>query len=326
MTRLLITGARQKLGLTNRPEWHLYEEAQVVELDPDSGSACVRLRYRSAPELCPAEDPSHVFKAGSIDGDRLLLCTQTEVLRVHPETMEIERRYSLPYLNDVHHIARVRGRLHAVSTGLDAVVSFDDDGELCAIENVLGEAPWERFDPDTDYRRVPTTKPHAAHPNYIFETPHGRWVTRFEQKDALCLDDPRRRIELPNGKPHDGWFDGESAWFTTVTGFVIRTDPESCKVTDVVDLNEIDGSGAPLGWCRGFALVDGVAFVGFSRLRHTAIRRNVSWARHGFRRKGSHAKRPTRIVAYDLPRRRQLHEWVLQDTQGQDAVFSILPL
>ena len=41
-----------------------------------------------------------------------------------------------------------------------------------------GQVPtWERFDPEVDYRQVPTTKPHETHPNFVFIVEEDVWVT-----------------------------------------------------------------------------------------------------------------------------------------------------
>jgi hypothetical protein len=64
--------------------------------------------------------------------------------------------------------------------------------------------------------------------------------------------------------------------------------------------------------------------VGFSRLRPTRFRRNVSWVKHGLRRVGRHRSGPTRLAAYSLEDERLLDEIDLEP-HGLNAVFSILP-
>lgn len=325
MPRFLIPGARQRVSTIERREWNLFEEAQLAGLDTDSGDVALRLKYRTPPELCPAEDPSHVFKCASFDGSELLLTTQTEVLSVDPVSMEVRQRYSSPSFNDVHHAARIDGQVHVVSTGLDCLVVLGEDGQPERYRYVLDGDVWQRFSPEVDYRRVATTKPHAAHPNYVFRTDEGIWVTRFEQRDAICLDRPGLRIPIEVGMPHDGVLHDGDVWFTTVNGWLVHGDPATGDVTERIDLNAIDTRGQPLGWCRGLTFVDGLAYVGFTRLRQTTIRRNVSWVRHGFQRVGAHAQLPTRIAAYDVERRALVGEWDLESV-NQNAVFSILPV
>jgi hypothetical protein len=62
--------------------------------------------------------------------------------------------------------------------------------------------------------------------------------------------------------------------------------------------------------------------VGFSRIRYTTLRRNLSWLRHGFRTGAFHGQRPTRIALYDLEAR-ALREEVDLETAGMGAVFSL---
>lgn len=320
MTSLVILGGRQRtVGLRMREEWRFFDEARVIGLDTATGETSVRMRHETPRELCPEIEPSFVFKAGSWDGSHLLLCTQTEVLTVDPAKMEIVERWSHPWLNDVHHVARLRGRLHVVSTGLDSLLVVDPRSGDVTLRPALDEDPWQRFDPKTDYRRVPTTKPHLSHPNFVFETRHGVWLTRLLQKDAVCLDDPGRRIDIGVGYPHDGHLFDDRVWFTTVNGHLVAADPESGRTVEHYDLNEIEGRGEPLGWCRGLHLEGDVAYVGLSRVRATRWRQHLSWIRPG-----DLPSSPTRIVAYDLRRRLRLAEWEVESA-GMSGIFSVLP-
>jgi hypothetical protein len=62
--------------------------------------------------------------------------------------------------------------------------------------------------------------------------------------------------------------------------------------------------------------------VGFSRIRYTTLRRNLSWIRHGFRESEHHRERPTRVSLYSLERLALLRQIDLEDV-GMGAVFSI---
>ena len=325
MTKLLVTGGRQTMSFQRKPEWHLYEEALLVELDTATGSAEAVMNYKTPAGLCPEDDPSYVFKGASFDGDELLVVAQTEVLRVALPSMSIVARYSEPTFNDLHHVRAVGDRIYVVSTGLDAVIVLDRDGNVLENVHVLGHDLWDCFDEKTDYRLIPTTKPHKSHPNHVFETPEGVWVTRISQRDAVLLSDLSRKIDVSAvGPPHDGTLHEGSVWFTTVNGFVAKTNPSTGIVEEAYNLNEIGGLDRPLGWCRGLGFADGVAFVGFSRLRSTKFRENLSWVKRGFKRDAVQRRLPTRVAAYDLDRGQLLQEWDLEET-GLGLVFSILP-
>ena len=338
MPRYFITGGRQRPSrLRTRQEWNAYEKAVLVELDTDTGARRTVLEYESPPGRRPVQAPSFVFKAGSWDGDQLLLCTQTEVVVFDPAAGRVVRTISHPWFNDVHHVERIGGRLHVVSTGLDLLLIFDEDDEnIAEWHSATGADPWERFDPDTDYRLVTTTKPHGAHPNYVFEADGAVWVTRFEQRDALRLTtgvaspgdatspaglatSPR----LAEDPVHDGVLHEGRVWFTVVSGEVVAVDPIGGAITARYDLRAMRAEGErPLGWCRGIHHAADHVLLAFSHLRPTAIKQNLSWLRKPLGRQQEPA--PTRVDAYDLTGGRRLASWELESS-GVSSIFSILP-
>ncbi len=323
MTKLLVLGARQRPPrLRKHSEWNLFDEARAALLDTETGEAKVVLRYRTPDGLCAPGEASHAFKAGSWDGERLLLCTQTEVLTVDPRDMSVVGHWSHPWLNDVHHVARLDGALQVVSTGLDSVLELR--GEKFRLRYTLTGDPWDRFDREADYRLVPHTKPHLSHPNFVFRTGHGIWATRFHSSDAVCLDEPSRTLDIGVGHPHDGHLHQGRVWFTTVNGHVVSFDAEAAADRFDHDLNAIEDCGVPLGWCRGLAFVGRSAFVGFTRLRATRWRKNLSWVRHGFQLPKGYTPFPTRVVQYDLAQGAQLGQWDLEPLD-LNVIFSVLP-
>lgn len=327
---LWVVGGEQRVQFSKPKEWTQYRQAVVVQVR--DGRPERVLEYETPPERRPdGETPSHVFKAATFEGDTAWLCTQTEVLVCDFPDFRIRRVISLPCFNDLHHVAPAPdGRLFVAVTGLDAVAELTPEGELIRLVSVLGGSPWDRFSPDVDYRKVPTTKPHRAHPNFIFFLDGKPWVTRFNQRDAVPVDGvngrPAFEIGVDEGV-HDGHIVGGGLFFTTVGGCVVRFDLATGERT-AFDLNRLQepDEDRPLGWCRGvLPVADGrQAWVGFSRLRYTTLRRNLSWLRHGFRETEHHRERPTRIALYDLGNgepvlRRQI------DLEGvrMGAVFSI---
>lgn len=322
MTRVFATGGRQRGSrFVRREEWNNFSTALLVELDTETGVSRVCLEYESPPGRCPERDPSHVFKAASWDGDRLLLCTQTEVLVYDPAAGRIERSISHPWFNDVHHVARLRGQLHVVSTGLDALLVLDEAGEVAELHSLGATATWRRFDQATDYRLVPTTKPHHAHPNYVFEAGGSRWITRFEQRDAVPIDGAGAPIRLADAPVHDGVPFGGSVWFTAVSGQVVEADTATGERRGSWELTSFDRERGPLGWCRGILVEDDRVLVGFSRIRPTQLKQNLAWLRVPLNRP---EPLPTRLTAYDLRGGRELGAWNLEGL-GMSAVFSVLP-
>lgn len=320
---LWVIGGEQKESLEEN-EWHRFRAGVVLRVDLETGLPERVLEYQSPPENCPEDRPSHLFKAATVEGDTIWLCTQTEVLELSFPGFEIRRVISLPCFNDLHHVAPgPDGNLFVAVTGLDAVAEVTREGELVRLTDVLGGDVWSRFDRDVDYRKVPTTKPHRSHPNYVFFLDGQPWVTRFEQRDAVAVDPSRNGHREPFAVGiqgiHDGHVAGDRLVFTSVDGHVVTFDTKTGERRDL-DLNSLmePGDDRPLGWCRGL-LADGAgrAWVGFSRLRQTKLRQNLSWIRNGFRE-----RLPTRIALYDLERPARLREINLEKA-GLNAVFSI---
>ncbi len=321
MTKLYVTGGQQQnaRSLTEGETfWYKYAKGLILEVDSDSQEVHTRAEYVSPPDVCPDEDPAILFKCGSLEGDRLYVGTQTEVLVYSVPDMSLSTYISLPCFNDVHHVRpSLEGNLLVANSGLDMVLEITTDGEVLREWNTLGEDPWARFSPEVDYRQVRSLKPHASHPNHVFYVGDELWATRFEQRDAICLSDPSKRIDVGIERVHDGHVYDGHIYFTSVNGHVVIANADTLVVVQTIDLNLLAPEPGVLGWCRGL-LVDGDRiWVGFSRIRMTKVRENLSWIRQGFRR-----LLPTRISCYHLSDLWCEQEINLQD-HGLDAVFSI---
>jgi hypothetical protein len=299
-------------------DWYEYESGLVVELDVATGRAATQVEYVSPPEVCPDEDATILFKSGTLRGDELFLCTQTEVIVYRVPSFERIAYLSLPIFNDLHHVVPTnRGTVAIANTGLDMVIEASMDGDVLRMWNVLDEDPWQRFARHVDYRKVRTTKPHLAHPNYVFLVGDDVWTTRFEQRDAICLTDPGKRINIGLERVHDGFVHEGRVYFTTVDGRLVIADPDRCVIDEVIDLTELSPDGVLLGWCRSLHVDGDYAWVGFSRIRPTKFRENVGWALRGFKRDfGTH------LALYDLKHRRRVAEIALEPL-GLNAIFSV---
>lgn len=318
-----LGGRQRKLVFKDEDESHLYEAALVLEIDPVTGASRVCVEYESPPEVHPEVKPSFLFKAGALQGDHLYVCTSTEVLIYEVPSFQKIGYVSLPCFNDLHHVAPSDdGNLLVANTGLDMVVKLTPEGEVLSEWNVLGEDPWKRFSRQIDYRKIASTKPHRSHPNFVFELDGEPWVTRFTQRDAVCLADPGKRIAIPGEGPHDGLVLGEEIWFTTVDGKIVVADRDGLRVSRVLDLARRDGDRrALLGWCRGLmpAGADRL-WVGFTRVRKTAFKENLLWIKHAFRA----TEQPTHLALYDLKTGTCPQEIDLEQ-HGMNVVFGIYP-
>jgi hypothetical protein len=319
MCTLLVTGGQQKTvrsQVTGGQDWCHYHKGLILAVDTDTAKCHRAIEYVSPPGTLSHRDEV-LFKTGTVHGDRLYLCTQTEVMIYALPSLELLNRISLPCFNDLHHVRPTPdGNLLLAVSGLDMVLEMTTAGSVVREWNVLGEDPWERFSRDVDYRSV-DTKPHAAHPNHVFFVGDEIWATRFHQKDAVSLTRPGRRISIDLGLPHDGVVHDGRVYFTTVNGYVVIADPRSLEILEVINLNEIHPSDVQLGWCRSIMFEDGYAWIGFSRLRSTKFRENVKWVIQGFK-----TALPTRIAAYELLNKRCVTEVDLEP-HGLNAVYSI---
>lgn len=272
-----------------------------------------------------AGEGSHCFKAATFTDELAYLCTDTEVLVCALPDLRVERVISLPCFNDLHHVAPgPRGSLFVVSTGLDSVFEMTCDGELLRAVHVLGGSTWERFSPEVDYRKVASTKPHRSHPNFVFFRDGEPWVTRFEQRDAVPLADTGRpAAAIAPAGIHDGHAHEGQILFTGVDGRLIGLDADG-KVGRDLALTGHDERGAA-GWCRGLLPIGGRAWVGFTLLRFTELRHNLSWLASRFRGTAPQVYLPTRIALHDLESGALLDE-TRTDGVGLDAIFSIHPV
>lgn len=324
---LLVVGGQQKEGSSTKKKCQKYHKGVIVRADVSSGKAERVLEYASPPDVYAAREYGTVsFGAATLRDDRFYVCTKTEVLIYSLPDFKQIGYVSLPCFNDVHYVRPTKaGTLLVVSTGLDIVVEVSLKGEVLREWNVLGQDTWARFSKEVDYRKVASTKPHQSHPNYVFYIEDDLWVTRFEQRDAVCLTQPGLKLEIGIGKPHDGMLYNGRIYFTVVSGYVVVFDVVSKRLEKVFNLNEMGKRNKmALGWCRGLKVLDdNNVIVGFTRLRLTKIRENVRWVKYitGVTESPEDLL-PTRIVQYDLEKGKLIWELELESA-GMNTIFSI---
>jgi len=325
MSTLYVLGGRQNRGVfKNSEEWNLYESALVLGIDTATGAVSKCFEYQTPPETKASKDASVLFKSGTLVGDKLYLCTSTEVLVLQLPDFRVLNYVSLPCFNDLHHVTPARdGTLLAAVTGLDMVVRLTPEGELLEEWNVLGdEPPWVRFSRAVDYRKIESTKPHQSHPNFVFELDGQVWVTRMVQRDAVCLTDRRRKVDISVEGPHDGLVRFGKVYFTLVDGHVLTATSDNLRVEQLIDLKTIDNPNSLLGWCRGILpLTPSRCWVGFTRVRQTRFHENILWVRRVW--KAGMLVEPSHVSLYDLATRERLQR-VNVESAGMNAVFSIL--
>jgi len=332
MTSVYIVGGRRNPRGHQSSRGHTFEKALIAELELESGELNICFEYESPADVCPKDEPSILFKAAFLDGNLLYACTETEVMILRAPNFEQVCYVSLPCFNDVHFVRPTPNKnLLIANTGLDMVVEVTTDGQVVRQWDALGRPLWTRFSPDVDYRLVGSTKPHEAHPNYVFYFNDEIWVNRMRTRDVANLSDLTRTIPIHTHKNydvahcggHDGIVFGDHVYFTTVNGHVVVADCATCKVVADYDLNGAIHSMGLLGWCRGIHVVDEQhVLVGFTRFRGTKHTENLSWLNEGLNFLKRNLLAPTRIALYNLPNRRVLWERNLEAVE-MDAVFSL---
>lgn len=322
-----VTGGKQRPPDRQYLDWDSYEKGVILHVDIESRKVNVAVEYISPEEVvAPEVERATMFKAGCVVGDKIYVCTSTEVLVYSVPDFQQVCYITHPWFNDLHHVTpAIDGNLVVVNTGLDMVMLMSPEGECLKAWSVNDDSLWERFSPETDWRRVATTKPHKSHPNFAYCLDGELWVTRCHEKDACCVSNHEKRMEVAVQYIHDGVVDGNRVYFTTVDGRIAIVDAVTRSMVEIIDLNGLDGEDKPLGWCRGIRPLDeSTVIVGFSRVRRTKFREKLAWLKHvaGVNNRGVFS--PARIALYDIKKKRLLHEIALED-HGIDALFSILP-
>ncbi|MDX2222416.1 MAG: hypothetical protein SFV21_06695 [Rhodospirillaceae bacterium] len=328
---VLLTGGTARKKASKLPEWGSFERAIVLAADPAKMTTRLVFEHVSPPEVCPDTTKSFVFKAGELIDGRLYLCSQTEVLVLDAQAFKPLTYISVPIFNDLHHVVPTgRGTYLVVVTGLEMLVEVTPEGTVINEWMVIDQDVRHRWQVGTDFRKVPTTKPHLSHPNFVTVYRDEFWVTRHKQKDAICVNKPLPPLSIEVGHPHDGVLVGDLAYFTTVNSMVVIADMKSRKIVKTFDLGKIIDAAASPGWCRGIRVLDdGKVIVGFSRLRVSKSQEYLDWLKTMAKRVYAEPSTivppslPTRIDCFDLDR--GTREWSMNlEQHDMHAVFSIL--
>lgn len=272
-------------------------------LDPRSGEILHSCTYETPAEM-RAPGQKMQFTGFSMGDTEIHVCSHVEIV-VFDEWPPLQpaRRITLPSFNDLHHCLPWDGGLAIANTGLETVDLISPDGELRERWDVL--EPEHRslgpIDPSFDYRTLPDTKPHFAHPNHLFQIGDALWVTQLRTSSARCVVDGSKRIEIEAGMPHDGRDIGGRLAFTTTNGHAVFADPASGETLAAHDLKELMEAPELAGWCRGICedpSDEGSVYVAFTRPRQTR------WHEFSFRVRHGYDRPPTRICHFDLKRQR----------------------
>ncbi|NQD64946.1 hypothetical protein HP456_03340 [Bacillus haikouensis] len=318
MEEFFLVGAEQKSKVMK--DWQQFKKAVILKFNLQNKTLKKVIEYESPKEVCADHEASISFTAATLRGNKLYVGTTTEVLVYDTSSLSLIQRISLPLMNDIHHVKPGKnGNILVVNTGLDMVVELNGAGSVERMWNVLGQAPWQRFDPSIDYRKITTTKPHQSHPNFVFELDEEIWVTRCLQKDAVCLTNPGKKINIGRQLVHDGVVFKNQIYFTQVDGRVVIVDRGTLKVERVVDLTEIRPGNEKIGWCRGIKpLTKDIILVGFTRVRPSSQRNKDGTTKY----LGDYGVLPTRLACFNIKENKLLWEKNLE-VSGLNAIYSI---
>jgi hypothetical protein len=322
---LLITGGCLRPDGFELGEGKYYGKAGLLKLDLNSGQFNTLLSKADGGKNYPAEHPNQQFTAACLDGDTLWLPTDTEIYQYQLPDLKQLKCFSHPCFHNIHSVHLFNNELVVTATGIDNIVVLcPETGEIKRIVNTEGKTPWHRFDPQTDYRLIHSTRPHDSHPNYVFKLENKLWVTRCTHDDAVCLDDVTDRIDVAHQDEmsvHDGIWWHDKLVFTRVDGYLVIVDPKTRNVIEKHDpfANE---RNRPLGWCRGL-LVDGdIFYIGYSKLRKTRLMSKLKFISQGNFKymDGNEAL----VVAYDMATKKVINTYAIPAGM-LDAVYGILP-
>ncbi len=325
--KLLVAGGRLRPGGFELGDGKYYDKATLMLLDLETGVYEELLSKSEGNEHYPDEHPNLQYTAPCLEGDVLWLPTDTEIYKYQLPDLQLLERFSHPCFQNLHSVHIFGDELVTTSTGLDNVVVLDKhSGEVKEIINTEGEgkSPWHRFNEETDYRLVHSTRPHHTHPNYVFKLENDYWVTRCKQEDALNLRDQTQMMDVgQQGRIsiHDGiWWNG-SLVFTRVDGFVVICDPKTRTVLDKHDPFENERN-RPLGWSRGLYIENDIFYIGYSKLRKTKLKSKLKYLTKGNFKftTGNNSL----IVAYDMKNQKVLRIYESEDNMI-DAIYGILP-
>jgi hypothetical protein len=315
---MLLFGGRLHRSSRARTEWSYCEAAVALRVHGDRVTD--RIVYDGIP-LVHEIGIDAGFKAASISGDFVYACTSVEVLKLELRTLRIVDRYTHPLLNDVHHVLRAGDHLFVASTGIDSVLELDEKFQLVQRYAVAGDQIIAKYGEQTDFRRIPSTKPHHAHPNFVAAWDDELWVTNFQSGRVQTLKSERYHPISPN-RIHDGVPAHGKIWFTAVNGEVIELDPVTGHC-DTFELVPMTNASRALGWCRGIGVPrPRDVLVAFTRLRETKIRENLKWLGNKLLNQNFVVSLPTHVARYDLARRTETWRFETED-HDLNTIFSV---
>ena len=161
---------------------HVSKFGELAILDWDNKKIETLIKYESNKDFTAEVLPSIYFTSASLIDGRLYLCSTTQVFVYEYPTLDLVLEINHPWFNDVHHVTCINNIIYVASTGIDAVLGFDFNGELVSGQHASNDDLWFRRSSENDYRKIASTKPHDNHPNFVFELDGQVWVDSIRAK------------------------------------------------------------------------------------------------------------------------------------------------
>jgi hypothetical protein len=324
--KYLIVGGQERENAIAGDNHFAYAKGKVVVFDEETRTCKDFIDYVSPQQYLPGEGGSICFTAASVHKNRLYCCTRTEVLVYDIKELTLLLHFSHPLMNDVHHVDFKDGVIYVVATGVDGVLKFNEQGEFIEFVNVVeGYDVIERFG-NVDFRKLPTTKPHKVHPNFVTLGVDSVFVTQFHSHKIFNMLDPSDSFEISTNRMHDGHYENGKGYYTCVDGKVVVVDYSSKSEEVIHEFANLESTIMHHGWCRGLSKTsDNQFIIGFSRLRPTKNVLNISWIKDFKKNLRLTACLPTRISKYDFNSNQVIWSFNLEEV-GVNVVYSILPL
>jgi hypothetical protein len=324
VTKLLISGARERSNGFKLGDGKYYEKAVLLQLDLSSGEFVEVLSKTEGGPHYPQKHPNLQFTSGCIDNDILWLPTDTEIYKYQLPDFRQVGLISHPHFQNLHSVHKFGETLVATSTGLDCVILMNaDSGEIIDILNAEGKPPWHRFSQQIDYRLVHSTRPHHCHPNFVFPLDGSLWVTRCTQEDAVDLYNTDNRINISMDDEiavHDGVLWRDKIAFTRVDSMIALFDVDTKQFLRNIS-PFASRETTPRGWCRGLFIDEDILYFGISKVRETRIKDRLKYM-VGIDREFDHTT-GAQIAAYDVSSDKIRTYSPAADLI--DAVYGILP-
>jgi hypothetical protein len=261
--KLIICGGKESLQ-TDRN----YEHAVAINIEVKNGEATLinRCEYQT-PETSVSPNTDLTFKSSSIYQNTLITVTETEIVELSLKDLTVETVVSHPSFNDLHHVFKHEDSYTVANTGLDSVSIYTPSQDHIEHLSTVKTKNKSRLNPEIDYRKVSSTKPHFTHPNYLFKLNDELWVTRCDTMDAISLSS-NKRLDIGSNLVHDGVIFKNSIYFTCVDGQIRIFDTQSLLLKHAIDLREFVSNLN--GWCRGILPIStNLVVVGISKFRRS---------------------------------------------------------